>query len=268
MGDFKIKIYEIKSNEEIDKNYIDKFLLTNLSHENITFNKKSKIYYSFIESLQLYQVLVFEKIPNMFFYKTSIENQLFIHKDFVSVYKDRKLYYYQKIDNLKNIEELKSFLEKTLSLDNLKVIEKDKIVQNRKNELHEFIKPVRSNLFKFFLAYLFVLCLGFYFFEFDKKEDYRQLDTIKSDTLLLKNSMVFEHISDDIFSLYKNAQDNKLKILSVNFKNSKFVLNLKSKEKENIYIFLKDLKGSVENMTFDKNSKEYIANASFKIHRR
>lgn len=211
--------------------------------------------------------MIFSTIPQIFFYKPKSENELLLDDNYVTVYKSKKVYYYQELDSSKNIDELKYSIEKSLNLDSLNLVQSNEIKLNKKSN-YEFFKPIKSNVFKFFLVYMAFICFGFYFFEFEKNDKKNELLEIQNNTIALKANMTFEAISDDIASLYKKAKAYGLSLLSLNFRNSKFIFTLKSKEKQNIYEFLKELNGSVESMSYDEETKEYLANASFKTYRR
>lgn len=80
--------------------------------------------------------------------------------------------------------------------------------------------------------------------------------------------MKFDFMTNEIVGLYEGAKENGLVISSLSLKNSKFIFNIKSVEKQKIYDFLKSIDSSVDGMSYDSNLKEYVANASYKIHRR
>lgn len=217
--------------------------------------------------MKLYQILIFNKIPKIFFYESKNFTELLVDNEYVCVYKEGKPYYYQKLDSCENLAELKSFIEKNLNLENLNIVKSDLIKFNKKIN-YSFFKPVKSNIFKFFVLYMIFLCFGFYFFEFQKVDNEDQLNMIQNNTIALKRNIKFEAISDDIVFLYEKAKDNGLEINSLSFKESKFFLTIKSKNKQNIYEFLKTFDGNIINIVYDEKIKEYFANASFKVYRR
>lgn len=217
--------------------------------------------------MKIYQVFIFDKIPEIFFFKSKNINDLFINKDYICIFKEGRLFYYQKINSHENIDELKKLIEEKLNLDFLHTIESKEIEFNQSND-YIFFKPVKSNIFKFFILYMLFLCLGFYFFEFNETKQKDELNLIQNNILLLKKTIKFEPLSDDVAFLYHKAKSNKLLIESLSFKDSKFFLNLKSTKKQNIYEFLKSLNGNIEHINFDEKTKEYLANASFKVYRR
>ncbi len=196
------------------------------------------------------------------------KNELFIEDNYLIVYQDSKLYYLQKIENKSKINELITYIQKSLNLDELTSIPKNKVVLNKQSS-HEFSRVIKSNLFNYFFLYLFLLCIGFYSFDFIKKEPSYELENIQKSSKNLKKEIVFKYISKEITLLFKMAEELNIQILSLSFKESKFMLTLSAKEKKSLYAFLEKIKNSsVENMLFNKELKRYMANASFKVNRR
>ena len=77
----------------------------------------------------------------------------------------------------------------------------------------------------------------------------------------------FKYLSENLLKIYLEANKENIQIFSYIVKNSKISTVLKSNEKENLYRFLKLYNNSsIEKIEFNKDKKEYIANAVFEIN--
>jgi len=191
---------------------------------------------------------------------------MLIEDDIAIVYKENRVYYCQKLKSDILRDELKEFLERNLKIENLSLV--DKIQYTNKN-LHTFFKPVKSKLFKYFLLYLLIFCIGLYFFEFEEKKNSFTLNRIQGETKNLKRDISFNYLSKDVVDFYTKTKEYSIEINKISFSNSIYLFVLESKDKKNIYELLKEFKNcSVEDMKYDKNLKRYVVNASFKISRK
>lgn len=264
---FIIELLEINSTEKILENQIKNFLLTNLKLKGIKLSKKTKYIYSYVESLFLYQVIIFEdEIPEFLFFKSSKNNEIYLYKDYAVVYKDMQFYYCQKLENTISINEVINFLQNNLNLNNVYVIEDIKIDKNKKLTFH---KPIKSNILKYFLIYFLILLSIFYFYEFNSYNKSFELKDIISNTKNIKDEIKFTSISKLVDELFEQANKNKVHIMSVVLKDSKIDLKLESDTKDAIYSFFNSIKkDSLEDITFDTESKRFIGNVTIKINRR
>lgn len=229
------------------------------------------MYNSYIKTLNFYQIIAFEKnIPEPFLFNSDYSNELFIQDDFFVVYKENKFYYYQEIKGDFNVDELKYFIRNSLFIDDIKIRYKtDSVISSENKKRHLFFKPIKSKLFKYYILYLFLLCSSFYFYDFNQNNKIHSLDIIKNETMDILNKRKYQYLSLLTLKLYENAKKNKIFIYSIDIKNSKVLLNLISKKKENVYSFIDKFDNNViENIYFDENEKRFKTNASFKIYRR
>ena len=229
------------------------------------------IYSAFVETLGFYQIITFEdKIPKPFLFNSKYSNELFIQDDFFVVYKNHKFFYYQDIKGNFDLEELSFFIKNSLLIDDIKIIHKEHSIVNEENKKrHHFFRPIKSKLFKYYLFYLFILCLGFYFYDFGKSNNIHSLDIMKRETKQILDNRKYGYLSALTLNLYEKAKKNKIFIYSLDIKNSKVLLNLRSKRKENVYTFLDEFNNNtIENIYFDEQEKRFKTNASFKIYRR
>lgn len=229
------------------------------------------IYSTFVESLGFYQIITFEdKIPKPFLFDSKYSKELFIQDGFFVVYKNHKFFYYQDIKGNFDLEELSFFIKNSLLIDDIKIIHKEHSIVNEENKKkHHFFRPIKSKLFKYYLFYLLMLCLGFYFYDFGQSNNIHSLDIMKRETKQILDNRKYGYLSALTLNLYEKAKKNKIFIYSLDIKNSKVLLNLRSKRKENVYTFLDEFNNNtIENIYFDEQEKRFKTNASFKIYRR
>lgn len=139
---------------------------------------------------------------------------------------------------------------------------------NKKHN-HTFFKAVKTNFLKLFVIYLFLLCIGFYFFDFSERKNENLFNKINITTKQINENSKYEFLSSKIIPLFTKSQNYSVKIQTMSLKDSMVILKLQSKQKESIYKFLKEIKDvKIEDMSFDKTKKEYFANAIFKIYRK
>ncbi|WP_321311914.1 hypothetical protein [Halarcobacter sp.] len=262
-----MELLEINSTEKILENQVKNFLHTNLKLKGIKFSRKTRYIYSYVESLCLYQIILFEdEIPEFLFFKTSKKNEIYLYKDYAVVYKNMQFYYCQKLENAISINEVINFLQKSLNLNNVYVIEDIRIDKNKNLTIH---KPIKSNILKYFLGYFIILISIFYFYEFNTYNKNSDLKDIITNTKNIKDEIKFTSISKLVEELFDLANKNKVNIMSVILKNAKLDLKLESKRKDAIYSFFNSIKKeSLEDITFDTESKRFIGNVTIKIDRR
>lgn len=197
----------------------------------------------------------------------TFDESLIIHENYACVFKNKKLYYCQKIDTKTSIIELKEFLGKTLKLNNLK-IEKNVNVAKKQNE--NFLKLKKSHLLKYFLGYLTILCFSFYYIDFNKSKNNNDVfNKINRNLKKISSDSKFTFLSSHLIQFFISSKNSLVTINKTSFKNSMMSLNVSAKKKKEIYNFFKNEESiKIENITFNKNSKVYVANAIYKINRK
>ncbi len=182
------------------------------------------------------------------------------------MYKEKKVFYYQKIENA-TTEEIKEYLLKNFDIEDLKINQKNEILIKSETS-HNFFKPKKSKLFKLYLIYLFLLCIGFYFYDFNSLDDdnFKQLNkNINS----IKSNTEYKYFSKEIVELYEKANIHSIKIRELEFRYSDILLKIESKSKDKIYEFSKGLSSSkIEKIKYDNKMKRLISDVSFKIIRK
>lgn len=187
--------------------------------------------------------------------------------DLACVYKNKKLYYCQKIGEGISLDELKIFLEKNLCLEDLQI---EKEIKKIKNHNYNFIKLKKTNILKYFILYLFFLCSLFYFVDFNNSiKDKEIFENIKNKTKIIKNSLDFKYLSSSIIELFLLSKENRVLIKNFELKKSIINLTIHGIDKKDIYTFFEKLKNiKIEDISYDKNLKVHIVNATYKIHRK
>ncbi len=182
------------------------------------------------------------------------------------VFKNKQLYFCQKIDKTNTKEEVKEFLEKILKIENLQINSQLKFT---KKNTHKFLKIKKSHLLKFFLLYFFTLCFGFYILDFSKIDNQNILEKIRTNTKQIEFNSQFYFVSKELIDIFLLSKEHLVKVLKVSLINSKLLLELESSKKQDLYALFKKLeKFKVEDITYDSQRKVYLANAVFKIHRK
>lgn len=269
MKGFKIKILEIKTDEEIQNRFIKKFIKTNLDINGIKYSKKTKLYYSFFPRQKLYQIVLFDnKIPKQFFYKSSFENELFIEDDYAALYKNKKLYFLQKLEKDYDEKQIKEFFQNLLNLKSLNYC-KASTYEYDYSLKYEFLILVKSNQFKYYLAYLLILCTLFYQINFNKDSKKLDLELLKADAKLSKEDKKFVFLSSYLLLISEKKLNKNINIESLKVEKSILSLEVASNKKEHIYSFFNELsKFSINSISYENSSKKYKSNASLRLYRR
>jgi len=266
---FIILLIEIESTEEINSKNIDKFILTNLKLQNIDFQRDSKIIYTYISNLSLYQLILYnDACPEFLYFKSLHTNEVFINKDYVVVYKNNKFFYYQKIENNILASNVVTFLKQRLQLDDLHVTNVNEASID-KNKKYNIIKPIKTYSFRYFIIYFFILLFIFSSFNFNIKKEKTDFNNIKRSAANLKKQLLFYSISEELKKIYTFANITENKIVQIILTNSKIKIETESKNKKNIYTFFNKLdKNSIENIFYNKEKGLFYGDAIYEINRR
>ncbi|MFY4841620.1 hypothetical protein ACOTWI_04735 [Aliarcobacter butzleri] len=190
----KLILLEIEVSEKIDNKNLKNFIFTNFKLKNITTNKNDKTFLIYIKELKKYQIFILNEKYDFFefqvfeqFYENKEEFgkvDLYLSEDFFCLYKNSKIYYYQKLNQIIQKDELIEFLNKKfqINIDNFKQIDKNEIEKLKNSYLEKNIKQNLSFLnlnqdygFVFFVLYLFVVLI-FSFFIFSNEEKIEQIE--------------------------------------------------------------------------------------------
>jgi hypothetical protein len=195
--------------------------------------------------------------------------ELFITNNFFILYKNSLPYYFQKTQSIDN-DELIGFIKSSFNLENLKVsiIDENFLLNYLKTPKVNLLKTKNNYEFKIFVSYFILMgiCI-FYFATNNQKIKNNELQEINKNIMQIQKENKFKYLSENLLKIYLEANKENIQIFSYVVKNSKISTVLKSNEKENLYRFLKLYNNSsIEKIEFNKDKKEYIANAIFEIN--
>lgn len=263
-------LLQIEVSEKIENKNLKNFISTNFELKNITLNKNDKIFINYIEELKKYQIFVLDENYDFFnfqvfeqFYKEESSKEqnsfdLYLCNGFFCLYKNGNFYYYQKLNQNIEYDELIEFLNKkfNLTIDNFKQIEKSHLEELKNSYLEKnykqtlpFINLKKDYSFLFFVFYLFALTI-FSFYIFLKQETKEQVEaTFEVDIEVIKSKYKFQSFQEKLNTLSKDIDENSLVLQSLEFQQNKIKLILNSQNKDNLYSFL------------EKNSKTIISSS-------
>ncbi|WP_419673750.1 hypothetical protein ACN2C0_08775 [Aliarcobacter butzleri] len=282
----KLTLLEIEVSEKIDNKNLKNFIYTNFKLKNITTNKNDKTFLIYIKELKKYQIFILNEKYDFFefqvfeqFYENKEEFgkvDLYLNEDFLCLYKNSKIYYYQKLNQIIQKDELIEFLNKKLqiNIDNFKQIDKNEIEKLKNSYLEKNIKQNLSFLnlnqdygFVFFVLYLFVVLI-FSFFIFSNEEKIEQIENKEEINIdILKHKYKFQSFQEKLDLIFQDINTNSLDLQSLEFKQNRLKLILTSSKKEDLYQFLEK---NNKNITFSsinllENSNLYEAVIDAKI---
>ncbi|WP_152019218.1 hypothetical protein [Aliarcobacter butzleri] len=282
----KLTLLEIEVSEKIDNKNLKNFIYTNFKLKNITTNKNDKTFLIYIKELKKYQIFILNEKYDFFefqvfeqFYENKEEFgkvDLYLNEDFLCLYKNSKIYYYQKLNKIIQKDELIEFLNKKLqiNIDNFKQIDKNEIEKLKNSYLEKNIKQNLSFLnlnqdygFIFFVLYLIVILI-FSFFIFSNEEKIEQIENKEEITIdILKHKYEFQSFQEKLDLIIQDINTNSLDLQSLEFKQNRLKLILTSSKKEDLYQFLEK---NNKNITFSsinllENSNLYEAVIDAKI---
>jgi len=265
-----IQTITIHVTEQIHKSYIDKFLLTKLELNHIIPDDNTYISYSFIANLNIYEIyvvinsskepIILPEILNKFYTKQNSKHtvDLFILKDFFTIYKNQQFYIFKTIPKLSNLDDIQSYITKTynLTIDNTYKIDDTKFeeIKNlyikdiRTNKLKYFKKIKETKSFYFFIFFNFVCIIIFLYYLYISYDttickltskllsleiQQKQLECT-SDKKITNN----KKISLRLIELFKYIKLENLTTTNIKYKNKKVNLSLIDQDKNKLLNFL------------------------------
>ncbi len=261
---------EIEVTEKIKEKNLKKFINSSLKINNFDIKKSDKIFTTYIEELNIYQIFILENDYKYFefqvfelFYKDEIKKSfdLYLCEDFFCLFKNGSFYYFQRFSLNLPIEEFIEFLNKKFSIkiENYRRFDNNDFEKLKneylKSDIKTSFKPInkKSNYeFYFYIFYLIILIILFYFFYLEKitikNSEFLSNDFVSSKEL--KNKYQFSSFYENLDLLLKKIESENLDLISYEFKENIQKIVLISDSKENIYAFL------------EKN-KNYLLSSSF-----
>lgn len=261
---------EIEVTEKIKEKNLKKFINSSLKINNFDIKKSDKIFTTYIEELNIYQIFILENDYKYFefqvfelFYKDEIKKSfdLYLCEDFFCLFKNGSFYYFQRFSLNLPIEEFIEFLNKKFSIkiENYGRFDNNDFEKLKneylKSDIKTSFKPInkKSNYeFYFYIFYLIILIILFYSFYLEKitikNSEFVSNDFVSSKEL--KNKYQFSSFYENLDLLLKKIESENLDLISYEFKENSQKIVLISDSKENIYAFL------------EKN-KNYLLSSSF-----
>lgn len=261
---------EIEVTEKIKEKNLKKFINSSLKINNFDIKKSDKIFTTYIEELNIYQIFILENDYKYFefqvfelFYKDEIKKSfdLYLCEDFFCLFKNGSFYYFQRFSLNLPIEEFIEFLNKKFSIkiENYRRFDNNDFEKLKneylKSDIKTSFKPInkKSNYeFYFYIFYLIILIILFYSFYLEKitikNSEFVSNDFVSSKEL--KNKYQFSSFYENLDLLLKKIESENLDLISYEFKENSQKIVLISNSKENIYAFL------------EKN-KNYLLSSSF-----
>lgn len=261
---------EIEVTEKIKEKNLKKFINSSLKINNFDIKKSDKIFTTYIEELNIYQIFILENDYKYFefqvfelFYKDEIKKSfdLYLCEDFFCLFKNGSFYYFQRFSLNLPIEEFIEFLNKKFSIkiENYRRFDNNDFEKLKneylKSDIKTSFKPInkKSNYeFYFYVFYLIILIILFYSFYLEKitikNSEFVSNDFVSSKEL--KNKYQFSSFYENLDLLLKKIESENLDLISYEFKENSQKIVLISDSKENIYAFL------------EKN-KNYLLSSSF-----
>ena len=270
---------EIDVSEKIDKENLKDFAFTSLKLNNKNFSNNDLIYINYIEELKQYQILLstnahkylFFQIFELFYDKEIKGLDLYLGDDFFCLYKDGLFYYYQAIEISLSIDDFLEFINRKFNskINNYIKIEKDYLEELKEKYLLKNTKTILKNInikndnsFKFYLVYIFLLLFSSLYFYFNYTDFFHKEEVVINEELhfeKLKNDYLFASVENDLNDIFKNIKLYNLDLVLFEYKQNNIKLTLASKNKENLYQFLKEYKETLisSSILFDENKKTY-----------
>lgn len=270
---------EIDVSEKIDKENLKDFAFTSLKLNNKNFSKNDLIYINYIEELKQYQILLITnnhkyllfQIFELFYDKEIKGLDLYLGDDFFCLYKDGLFYYYQSIEISLSIDDFLEFINRKFNskINNYIKIEKDYLEELKEKYLLKNTKTTLKNInikndnsFKFYLVYIFLLLFSSLYFYFNYTDFFHKEEVVINEELhfeKLKNDYLFASVENDLNDIFKNIKLYNLDLVLFEYKQNNIKLTLASKNKEDLYQFLKEYKETLisSSILFDENKKTY-----------
>lgn len=279
-----IVVVDIEVTEKIDYRYLKSFVLSNLKLKNISLENSDKLYVNYLEYAKEYQVFVVNSQFSFFDFEvfyTYYENrdfegfELLISSNFFVIFKDKRFFYYQKINQDLNQDDFVKFLNKkfNINISSIKIVSKDEFEKLKKDFINKnqintkyinkeglkYIDLKANFSFYIYIFYLLsVLFFGYYFYNtyfniVEKKEEPIDFEAIKS-------KITFNSFEEKFYIISKNIDKNRLVLNSFDYRHGTGKIVVSSSNKQNIDKFLESCDNVISSSThFIEESKIFEA---------
>lgn len=251
----------IKVTEKIlDKN-LKSFCENSLLINNISPKKHSLFFSTYLEETSSYQLIFCSRdfsttFLNLlekenFIKDSNLENILLINHTFFSIFKNQKLYYFQKLENFIEQDDLINYIQTKLFI---KIDHSIPLIDEDLERI--YAKNISSNKnfysFLFYMIYLFLLLFSL-FLALNKN------DLSKEPKRTAINYPTFKPINSELSNILEKINAKNLQIKEFDLENNSSKLIVLSKEKKEIYDFLNEYKPYVisNNTNFIEGEKLY-----------
>ena len=290
-----------KVTQQINPKYLTQFIKTTISNNDITTNKNSFYYSTFIESSLSYEILIFQTgninntilEPFLFisYYNTNNNQKsvdVFILEDRFILFENQKFLILKNVENV-SVKDIEIYVNQTynIKIDNFININKEKLVdiknkylnnnyQTSNIKFNSIIEDKSYIVFKLFfllstLIFIFTIFLKIY----PLNQTIQENITSSKTTLVQNNYIKLEDIykknttkvMDRTIELFKYLKVNRITLETFEYKNNKIIIKLVDKEKKRlldfITIYTEDI--SVNSIEFDKENTTFKMDIIIKI---
>lgn len=277
-----IRTIIVNVSEKIEDKYLQDFTYNSLNLQKINHDKNDFIFTNYLPYSNNYQIIIINKkykyilpqILEMYYVNKKNINSfdLFILDDFFVLYKDMKMYYFQKLDYKISDVEIKEYIAKKLkiNIENIFEIQKETLQQYQidfnkkaKEELIN-IKDIKNNSFKIYLLSILLLSsLTFSYFVFfidnNSKEEIlnNHNEKVKNEIEKFIQNNKHKPLLQDFLLIMKELKNYKLNLESFEYKLNKVQLTASALKKDDIYLFIELYKNKLLS-----NKVQYIENES------
>lgn len=263
-----LNISNVQATSRIKDKKLKDFAIKSLLLNNLPYNKKDKIFSSYLKQLNAYQFIILDE---KFDY---IEFEVLkgkIRKDspclylcdgyFILFFKDDS-YFLQKVDYEIEEKELINYINKKfdLKLDSLEKVAKEQMQSLKeefeKNNSKSTLKNIneeKNNAFKIYLLYLVFILIFLVLYLKEISFSNQEIKTIQ------KQSNFHKGLENKIDKLLKKSNSHKVKLKLFKYENKNAKIVVSSKNKNDIYNFLLEYKDKIsqENISCKENKKVY-----------
>jgi hypothetical protein len=276
----KIKSISIDVSEEIGNKNLKKFIYTSLKLNKHNINKDDFVHINFIGELKLYQILIFPnnhkeaifQIFNQFYInKKDLKSfDLYITKDFFSLYKNGKFYYYQTLESEISVDDLVEYINKIFSIkvDTFKIIDEIYLEELKNSYLEKSFKNELLNFngkkdFSFGIYLIYILILIFFsiyfYISYIKNINNDNKSNSRNSIEKIRKEYSFVSFSSDFSEFMNLAQKYNLNLKTFEYRVDKAKVVICSSSKSDIYSFFNELKTRLisQDLNYFENEKIY-----------
>jgi hypothetical protein len=255
-----IQNISIQTSQKISPQNRYNFIASSLQLHDISINNSSKIFHSFIEEVNIYEIYIASSQEmknqiqtNVFAKLCKNTYDLFILEDYFVVYKNKHFYLFKenKTYSVKDIKEYLKFKykidvlsEQYISQSKFKECQND-FLNNKSLKQYSFDNLKQSKAYYYYILYIIIISVLTYNSFYNEKQIQIQKPIIN-----LKNNLYINEILMNI-NKYNIALENIIY-------NKKYTVYLNSTNKNNLYKFLSIYKKNLQIKSFFKNDKKYF----------